>query len=73
MAGKTTVHNGARLLCEGHGLLNVRIGAGILAVLFVGRETRKAKHRHGDVTLSFGWQKVAVMDAAEPRSSHIAP
>src|SRR6202040_2374201 len=56
-----------RLFCEGYRLLNLWIGACVLAVLFVGREARKAKHRQGDVTLSFGWQKVAVMDAAEPR------
>ena len=62
----------ARLLCEGHCLLNVWIGTGILAVLFVSREAWKAKHRQGDVTLSFGWQKVAVMDAAEPRH-HVKP
>jgi hypothetical protein len=57
----------ARLFCEGYGLLNIRVGTSVLAVLFVGREAPKAEHRQGDVTLSFGWQKVAVMDAAEPR------
>src|ERR1700731_2541639 len=57
----------ARLFCEGYRLLNVWIGASVLAaVLFVGREARKAKHSQGDVALSFGWQKVAVKDAAEP-------
>src|ERR1700694_3219721 len=57
----------ARLFCEGYGLLNIRIRTSVLALLFVGGEARKAKHRQGDVTLSFGWQKIAVMDAAEPR------
>src|SRR5713226_6026084 len=57
----------ARFFCEGDRLLNVWIGTSVLAVLFVGREAWKAKHRRGDVTLSFGRQKVAVMDAAEPR------
>src|ERR1700682_953315 len=57
----------ARFFCKGYRLPNVWIGASVLAVLFVGREARKAKHRKGDVTLAFGRQKVAVMDAAEPR------
>jgi hypothetical protein len=56
----------ARLSCEGHCLLNVWIGASVLTVLFVSREAGKAKHSHGDITLSFGWQKVAVMYATEP-------
>src|ERR1700687_4222695 len=57
----------ARLFCEGYRLLNVWIGTGVLAVLFVGRKARKAEHRQGDVTRSFGWQEVAVMNAAKPR------
>src|SRR6202022_4533419 len=57
----------ARLFCEGYGLLNIWIHTCVLAVLFVGREARKAKHRQGDVSLSFGWQKIAGMDAVEPR------
>src|SRR5882757_5271083 len=57
----------ARLFCEVYCLLNVWIDGSVLAVLFVGRKTRKAEHRQGDVARSFGWQKVAMMDAAEPR------
>src|ERR1043166_1074051 len=55
------------LSCEVDRLLHVRIGGGVLAVLLVGGKARKAEHRERDVTLSFGWQKVAVMDAAEAR------
>src|SRR5579871_3644174 len=62
MAGKT-----ARLPDEGDGLLDIRIRLGVLAVLFVGRETRKAEHRQRYVALSLGWQKIAVMRAAEAR------
>src|SRR5262249_23598258 len=57
----------ARLPGESHGFLNVRIVFRILAVLFIGRQTRKAEHRQRYVALAFGWQKVAVMDATEPR------
>jgi hypothetical protein len=57
----------ARFLCKGNRLLNVWINCSVFAVLFVGREARKAEHRQGHVTFSFGWQKVAVMDTAEPR------
>src|SRR5688572_8774334 len=52
----------AHLLCEVYRLLNIRIVGCVLAVLFVGRQARKAEHRQRDVTRSFGWQKVAVMD-----------
>ena len=51
----------ARLFCEGHRLRNVWIGASVLAVLFVGREARKAEHRQGHITFSFGWQKARRM------------
>src|SRR5262249_39388376 len=56
----------AGLICEGHRFLNVRIDAGVLAVLPVGRKAGKAEHRQRDITRAFRWQKVAVMDTAKP-------
>src|ERR1700704_1025089 len=49
--GSLITDEAARLFGEGYGLLNIRIRTSVLAVLFVGREARKAKHRQGDVTL----------------------
>jgi len=64
--GPLIADEAACFLREGNSLLNVRIHGGVLAVLLVGREARKAEHRQSDVAGPFGRQKIAVLNAAEP-------
>src|ERR1700759_517160 len=65
--GPLITREAARFLDEGDGLQDIRVGHGVLAVLFVGRKAREAEHRKGNIALPLRWQKIAVMSAAKSR------